>query len=154
MPLAFGAIAKPRIRNTGYVRQPGRNQVNPVDYYLTVTRELDAAHAWGLVDKVGVATGWTAGQLRHVCVDVAIDPGGVRIVYRCQTVADYDSDGSDSGAPVFKYYGHNYVAMLGIHWGSNRAHGGNHSWFSHLHQIRNDLGLFYDDTFHFRSYVY
>ncbi|MEJ7759573.1 MAG: hypothetical protein WKF55_08260 [Gemmatimonadaceae bacterium] len=70
-----------------------------------------------IVDKIGVTTGWTYGEVISGCWDQAPYPDGALILL-CQLKTTYGSDPGDSGAPVFIYDGTSNVALVGIHWGN------------------------------------
>lgn len=77
------------------------------------------------VDKIGRTTGWTYGDVNRTCYNTAVnDPNGGRIQvngnilrYRCQYSANYNSNGGDSGSPVFDWHG-GEVTITGLNWGS------------------------------------
>jgi hypothetical protein len=58
------------------------------------------------------------------------------------------SQSGDSGAPVFKFKGGDYVALLGILWGSNDSGFG----FSSMDMIRLDLGVAVTDRTTLRTF--
>lgn len=78
------------------------------------------------VHKVGKTTGWTKGVIVATCVDELwplVSQGSLTNFYLlCQYVADYESSGGDSGAPVFSWSGSgSYVDLVGIHAGKYSA---------------------------------
>jgi hypothetical protein len=74
------------------------------------------------VHKMGQKTGWTSGEVTRTCEDISwtvISDGQEKTFFLyCQYVADYLSDGGDSGGSVFERVGSgNDVQLLGIHIG-------------------------------------
>lgn len=74
------------------------------------------------VHKVGQKTGWTMGTVSATCqnhYDVVDDATGEVYSLLCQDHADLESDGGDSGAPVFAFVEgqDEYVRVAGILWG-------------------------------------
>jgi hypothetical protein len=88
-----------------------------------------------IVDKVGISTGWTYGQVSGTCIRE--DVGGTDITYLCQTEVQMGSTSGDSGSPVFIRDGlTDNVYLAGIHWGS----AGNTAIFSPNSQVELELG--------------
>jgi len=70
------------------------------------------------VNKVGRSTGWTQGTVTAVCVHEPLNPPSPTQFLLCQTEANYNSAGGDSGSPVFMIEGStDNVTLVGIHWG-------------------------------------
>ena len=92
------------------------------------------------IHKVGRTTGWITATITNTCVRSHRLGGGVLI---CQDLASGDSDGGDSGAPVFRITdtpSQGDVELLGISWGGGDS--GGDSWFviSPIGNIYIDLG--------------
>jgi hypothetical protein len=82
-----------------------------------------------VVNKIGMHTGWTQGQVTNTCTRVIttiLSEGQYRRYgLLCQQVATYGSDTGDSGAPVFAWDGLSaYVDLWGIHTGALQSGGG------------------------------
>jgi hypothetical protein len=93
------------------------------------------------VQMIGSKTGRQGGVITHVCQDSptsVIDANGLTGTMKCQMVADYSSDGGDSGAPI---HGDGLV-LLGIHTGETGVPGDPQelSVFSPIENIVNELG--------------
>jgi hypothetical protein len=92
--------------------------------------------------KVGRTTGTTSGQITSQCVDEAqyvfaggnfIDTGRTML---CQVEAAYQSQGGDSGSPVYNEpFGTRYG--IGIHWGSDATT----AVFSNINYIENEFAM-------------
>ena len=67
------------------------------------------------VNKVGRSSGWTQGVVTGICVDENM----VTYIMLCQTEANYESAGGDSGSPVFQIPSSatDNVTLVGSHWG-------------------------------------
>lgn len=73
------------------------------------------------VHKVGRTTGRTMGKVVEVCGDYPqFSPGGIFTgrTMLCQALADYGSDGGDSGSPVMDVDHNGDLVHRGIHWGT------------------------------------
>jgi hypothetical protein len=94
------------------------------------------------LEKVGMRTGWTYGQVSNTCKDISYDdPVNGKIRLYCQGVATYSSDFGDSGAPTFFWLWNgnwevNEVELVGVHWGAK----GSERYYSPWGQITTDLG--------------
>jgi hypothetical protein len=96
-------------------------------------------NVWGeTLHKIGSTTGWTYGVIESTCADWQLPPvvGWRRL---CSDRVDYQSEGGDSGSPVFVLKADGTVELRGIHFGSI-------PWpytdgvMSPLGQIEKDLG--------------
>lgn len=65
------------------------------------------------LDKMGAATGWTAGKVSDTCLDIA--SGG--FVYFCQDLVNAGATFGDSGSPVFRRVSDSEVWFYGLLWG-------------------------------------
>lgn len=86
---------------------------------------------------VGRTNGWTSGDVSNTCTNVSY---GSSYKVLCQHVADYESGGGDSGAPIFRVVNSpstNDVHLGGIHWAN--ADGGL-SIYSPIDLIHTELG--------------
>lgn len=88
------------------------------------------------VDKVGVTTGWTRGELVKTCVDVQADRSYSKL--RCQSYATFSATKGDSGAPVFHMHADGTVTLVGMMWGGTSDD--LYAIFSSVGQIEKDLG--------------
>ena len=143
-----------------YISQILQRQVGEVDYYSYVfadaawveannvvddiyysdtdnTRDVrngfDDPEVGDIVYKSGISTLLTSGPVTERYVTHTTDLGPLYY----QFVADYDSAGGDSGAPVFKKYGSTQVKLVGIH----RASAGEYVRFSPISGVKADLGV-------------
>ncbi|MEX1012009.1 MAG: hypothetical protein WDZ29_08105 [Balneolaceae bacterium] len=71
------------------------------------------------LSKMGMATGWTIGEITDTCVFIYTTTSSGPSVYFCQMLGDYYSEPGDSGAPVFTIhqYPETDVTLNGIHMG-------------------------------------
>jgi hypothetical protein len=106
---SVGFIEKTQVVNTPQIPE----SVNIVgDFQITAARD---ALEGEVVNKVGRSSGWTQGVVTAICVDA--DMG--TYIMLCQTEADYESAGGDSGSPVFLIPSpsSDNVTLVGSHWG-------------------------------------
>jgi len=94
-----------------------------------------------ILDKVGIASGWTSGSVTETCKDVE---GETEVVVLCADEVEFSVTWGDSGGPVFRYLGDGTVEFRGIVFGMNdpiRGWGGVHEkgYFQDLEQIQWDL---------------
>ena len=89
-----------------------------------------------VLDKIGMKTGWTYGEVNHTCRDQKSGTDGK--VRRCSASAYLGSLGRDSGAPVFRYTDHGNAQLKGIVWGG--VEGSTETFFSNYERIERDLG--------------
>ena len=94
-----------------------------------------------VINKAGIATGWTQGIVSATCKDVEmwVVPIGGGNVYRCQHEGTYGRAGGDSGAPVFSFYS-GTADLKGIHSGRYLQVTGMKTVFSPLSGIEADFG--------------
>ncbi len=96
------------------------------------------------VDKMGRTTGWTWGTVNHTCttVDIGAAADGRERYLTCQGSANYQADGGDSGAPVFRWEGDNTAILIGFHYRRHKNFFGSFdfSWFSSFWDMEADLG--------------
>ncbi|MEM7355720.1 MAG: hypothetical protein AAF657_33200, partial [Acidobacteriota bacterium] len=90
------------------------------------------------VCKSGRSTGFTCGDVTLTCLDIHVDEPAKGLDYylQCQTHATYDSEGGDSGSPVFKGQGTTAATWFGLHWGGTFLGG----LFSPVSGLIKDLG--------------
>lgn len=145
----IGEIARPQCStfNCGLTIQSG----NPMELRNSDPHQIcemvngnPCALVGFFVHKVGRTTSMTYGTITHQCVTISHPHGGNML---CQNLADYDSDGGDSGAPVI-YCGNLFcegidlVELLGIHWSEFEA--GPYEGlavFSQMRDVRKDVGV-------------
>lgn len=84
----------------GFLARPGLNQTNwnGNDYFRIVAYSKSIEGEY--IAKVGRTTGYTEGKVTGVCRNRS-RPGKPNEWLICQNTADYNSDGGDSGSPVF-----------------------------------------------------
>ena len=114
---------------------------NVVDniYYTTDTNQEDVVDyndpdLGNTVYKSGVATGLTSGTVTQEYVNQNSNTFG--ILYD-QFAADYDSDGGDSGSPVFKMSPLSGLKLAGVHRSSTSTE----ARFSPVSGVESDLGV-------------
>lgn len=93
------------------------------------------------INKVGHTTGWTTGSVQRTCVPITYTVGGTDYTYLCQDIGNYDSDGGDSGSPVFERDSSNsdLAHLFGIHIGRNPTNTAERV-FSPIGNVYLDLG--------------
>lgn len=87
--------------------------------------------------KVGIATGWTSGDVTNPCFDANIS--GTNITLLCQFAVGLHADFYDSGSPVFAVDSGNNVILYGLLWGKSGSCTG---LFSDLWSIDYEVGPF------------
>jgi hypothetical protein len=93
------------------------------------------------LSKIGMATGWTKGQVNGTCLDVQQNDTGYIIL--CQDRVNAGVSGGDSGAPVIRetsgpaspLAADSWAILYGVAWG-----GGTTFVFSNMSQIEAELG--------------
>lgn len=93
--------------------------------------------------KVGRTTGETGGEVSETCADFVdvdwteIPNSPESVTFLCQDVVDAESQGGDSGSPVFAKVG-NYgtISLRGVLWGGD----GSEFVFSPLRSIEQEIG--------------
>jgi len=148
-----GYLIRPAKRYTDKYPKSDQFAVKTDNPYMQIESEVTAGVGY-TVDKIGIKTGWRVGRVTRVCVDIARYASELRLniyVLRCQTELDIYGEAGDSGGPVFIYNGTNGTARLaGLYHGGSSFSPGDYRYYSPLANIRNDLGLRYDDTATFR----
>lgn len=118
------------------LQEPERFRVRPaIDDFRIIDEAVPVR--WDYVDKIGIGSGWYAGDVRYTCIDTRADANRRRI--RCQDLADYESREGDSGGPVFIYRSFTEVTQVGIHWGKYYHDGAEWTIFSSLSNVRDDF---------------
>lgn len=139
--MAIGKIMKTTAPNGGgYYGGNGTLQVDQVNSFFTVVGLADVG-VGTRIEKMGITTGWTWGNVQGTCVDGFIYANGHMNAIRCEDEADYVRDEGDSGAPVFYITGAGdgrEVYFLGVH--SNREEFGYRARYSRQSRIQSDLG--------------
>jgi hypothetical protein len=130
--IQFGTIARTYYSATDV----GSLDIDPAKPRFTITGEASSQTVGTLVNKMGRTTGWTRGSITAICVDGK--PSTWRKTY-CNTLANYGSQGGDSGAPVFRVSSDNAI-VHGINWGTRKKTG--EALYSPMTGIRRDLGSF------------
>lgn len=99
-----------------YETQPGTTNALGPNY--VIVQSINWPGVGNTVTKVGRTTGTTFGSVTQSCVSTNVF--GTNITMLCQYVAGYESDGGDSGSPVFKTtpFVPPNVELVGIHWGT------------------------------------
>jgi hypothetical protein len=135
----FRRILRYTILNPGSTVSAGYQKIDANNPISIGTRF--EARTGEVVNKAGIATGWTQGIVSATCKDVEMwvlpIVGGK--VYRCQHEANYGRAGGDSGAPVFSFYG-GLADLKGIHSGRYLQVTGMKTVFSPLSGIESDFG--------------
>lgn len=99
MPAERGAVAHLGVRSS--TLPPTTSfQVSPTHpwFYITATSSWHPV-GW-IVEKAGVTTGWTYGDISQSCTDVRYAAAGIAV--RCANWVHLWSAGGDSGSPVFR----------------------------------------------------
>ncbi|HEY0554671.1 MAG TPA: hypothetical protein VGG20_10410 [Thermoanaerobaculia bacterium] len=91
-----------------------------------------------IVNKIGVTTGWTYGQVVATCADVNIT--GTTYTLLCQNIVTAGADHGDSGSPVFAWTKGNSVTLLGILWGGGTSNGQIVFAYSPFASVQDELG--------------
>ncbi|MEM1180502.1 MAG: hypothetical protein AAGM22_19310 [Acidobacteriota bacterium] len=129
-----GRIARPTCRNCNNltIGNNGRKRFN-------ITSE-GSVGVGTTVHKVGRTTGWTSGTKTDSCVTINALSGNVDtgLTLICQDLANYNSNGGDSGSPVFRRRGGAKVQLVGINWGGNAQT----AVYSPISQVKQELGNF------------
>lgn len=135
----FGRIA--RTESWGSPGNNGSITVDSKNPRMTIIGEYSFPTGGEMFDKMGRTTGWTYGFVKKTCVDMNKSSwaGGGTGLILCQDWTNYNSDGGDSGSPVFRWYG-STVRLAGIHWGSITQGGKHYGILSAMWNIEKDLG--------------
>lgn len=131
-----GRIARPASRsNTG----PGTLVLDSTNPYFEVSAfDVDNTIVGQEVQKVGLTTGWTYGNVTSTCVDHYYGSYVPFNITRCAYAANYIADIGDSGGPVFKWSSTsgNSALLMGTHFGSV----GSDRVFSKFSRIASEMG--------------
>lgn len=136
---AFRRIVRYTVLNPGSTVSTAYHAINASNPIVIGARF--EARTGEVINKAGIATGWTQGVVTATCKDVEmwIVPVGGGNVYRCQHEANYGRAGGDSGAPVFSFYS-GMADLKGIHSGRYLQVTGMKTVFSPLSGIESDFG--------------
>jgi hypothetical protein len=105
--------------------------------FLVSGGSLDFPYDGMDVYKVGIATGWTAGEVTETCEDMYL--GG--IITFCAAVTDLENDDGDSGAPFFTWDGSSaYVEVVGLLFSGSEYTAEYSPWVLVWFEITQDLG--------------
>lgn len=129
-----GGIARPENFGTCSAGSTTISATSP-RFYVTGTES--SPYQGETLSKVGIATGWTTGDVTNTCFDARVD--GTNITMLCQNVAGFLADFHDSGSPVFKISSGDNVTLYGILWGKAANCAG---LFSDLASIQYEIGPF------------
>lgn len=135
----LGYIARPSFYRYG-LNAMGSLKLDPDKGPLKITGEDNTPEMNQALGKVGIASGWTWGNVRSTCTDYILDLEGAdrnpeNLVIRCGTDVGANSDQGDSGAPMFDWNG-DTVVLYGINFGETTDGG---RLFSSIGLIRADL---------------
>lgn len=117
-------------------RGSGSRVVDASNPTFTITSKGGTPLQGARLNKIGVTTGWTRGDVNRTCVDTGTERSYSKL--RCQYFVAAGVDNGDSGSPVFADNGDGTVSLYGILWG--RATDGNSFVFSPMSGIEQDLG--------------
>ncbi|HEX6904930.1 MAG TPA: trypsin-like serine protease [Thermoanaerobaculia bacterium] len=113
--------------------------VNPANARFTITKKNGGAASGQTVNKVGRSTGWSAGPVTATCADISSSV--TEYTQFCQNVVRADTQGGDSGSPVFIRTNKNNITLVGILWAGGSDGAGNTIFaFSPLENIEMELG--------------
>jgi hypothetical protein len=120
----FGRIARTMHSN-------GSLEIDPATPFFPIQGEWTPTQG-DAVNKIGRATGWTAGTISETCVvhEYGIEGSGSYRI-NCADRATYSRDLGDSGGPVFGRLGPS-AYLMGIHF----AGSGSYGMFTRLSRIR------------------
>lgn len=106
------------IARTDWTQSPSTTVIGS----MPVLGTLYATPTGEALDKIGMTTGWTWGQVLRTCVRTVSQhaaPNGAVVLLLCQNTTNIDIASGDSGAPVFKWFGDDHVEWAGIVWGDD-----------------------------------
>lgn len=103
-------LARPIERSTGV---SGSITIDASAPRINVTGSFDYPYVGETLDKIGITTGWTSGQVFETCTDIN---GGGGIWLWCQDKVSAGAWYGDSGSPVF-YYQNGGAVVVGLLWG-------------------------------------
>lgn len=107
----LGKIARPASRNTGEL------SLHPTTprFHITVAL-VDWSLEGEVLEKVGIRTGWSGGQVVDSCVDVPL-AAVLNTAILCSMEVEATAGSTDSGAPVFSIISGAEVDLRGMLWG-------------------------------------
>lgn len=127
--------------DVGYVARTtglGSLTVDAAQPRFTVSGASDV-YGGETVYMMGRTSGWLAGTVTHTCVSYKKTWEGRWHKVLCTDVADYNSQGGDSGSPVFLWNGTSeLITLVGVHFARNSIE--DHAFFSPMSGIQADLG--------------
>jgi len=130
---SFRTLAHPSARGPFQ----GSITLKPAGSRFTIAGVGSAAQGQ-IVNKIGVTTGWTYGQVVATCADINIT--GTTYTLLCQNIVTAGADHGDSGSPVFAWTKGNSVTLLGILWGGGTSNGQIVFAFSPFASVQDELG--------------
>jgi hypothetical protein len=137
---ALSRIARPDGVNNGSFKIDAANPLFEISAVASVTQFRMGDNA----NKVGRTTGWTQGPVTRTCANFnptdanGTDTGNTLL---CQTMVRFNSQGGDSGGPVFQISADGTVVLLGIVIGNQNVNAVVHGWFSPFPAIAKELGF-------------
>jgi hypothetical protein len=136
---AFAQLSAGVTSSLGFIARPaGLGSIRIVGNFRIVDKSDPMVGQ--IVERVGRSSGWRRGNVTNVCIDIH-DSHGPGITMRCQFLADYYSEGGDSGSPVFTILNSQHdVRLNGIHWGQISQSGVLRRIFSGIWNVQIDLG--------------
>ena len=111
-----GAVARPTIVTEDALDSFDPHVIDATQPNFTVTGTTFSATVGDVLDKVGMATGWTTGEVNRTCVDLKGRALASKTRVLCQDESFTFSFNGDSGSPVFVFLG-TTVQAHGILWG-------------------------------------
>lgn len=130
-------ISRTTYRRKG-TRTSGSVDIDSDNPYFTIVAEYGSPVAGGLLNKIGVRTGWTYGLVKNTCEVERIKVNGVKYHITCAYKMDARTDDGDSGSPVFRWDGwSDDVDLAGLVFAKD---GDNKGVFSSLRSIEQELG--------------
>lgn len=137
-PMAFGKIARTTERTTAD-QSGGPLTIDHGNPTFTITGRSNDVFENEPLDKVGVRTGWSHGNVEDTCTDVFFDED--RWSRLCSDRVDFAVDRGDSGSPVFSVKADGTVDLRGIVFGRwSNGLGDIDGFMSDLRQIERDVG--------------
>ncbi len=134
--VAFVQISPNVTGRRGMIR--GSGGVNPI-----VQLEAPISFQGMQLAKTGRTTGFSQGEVTDTCETVKLNNNNI---YICQNKVDAQSDGGDSGSPVYRFTGSvSGVELHGLLWGGPVG-GGGHFWYVPLGMIESSRGVGAVDT--------
>lgn len=140
----LGRIARPQHSVPGTNPVGFTLSINQSQPYFTIGAEVLNPVQGDVVQKVGIATGWTSGTVYQTCVDINYQTAGnvPRRVW-CYDRANLGGQGGDSGSPVFRIFdpGAGIVYFYGLVSLRGTDQPGS-TGFASVRQLRAELGPF------------